>query len=84
MLLRLGSMMSGGAAALGGAAGLAAAGPFVAGIGTGVALVGGACLVRKAMRRRTGWRDHDAPEGHHEAEPFVAPDEGEAGPIPAS
>lgn len=72
----LGGTMMGGATALGGMAMLAAAGPFLAGIGVGAAVVGGACLARQAMRRRTAWRD----EG--DAMPAAAdpamPDEGAA------
>jgi hypothetical protein len=34
---------------------------FVAGLGLGAAAVGGACLARKAMKRRSEWRD----DHHH-------------------
>jgi len=83
MLLRLGSMMSGGAAALGGAALLAAVGPFVAGVGTGVALVGGACVLRKAVRHRTAWRDEGGAAAYPDTADPGMPDEGEPGPAAA-
>lgn len=83
MLLRCGStMMGGAAAAMGGMAMLAAAGPFLAGVGVGAALVGGACLARRALRHRTAWRDdrHGAAAATMADEPPM-PDEGE--PLPA-
>lgn len=43
--------------AMGGMAMLAGIGPFLAGIGVGAGIVGGAMLARKAMERRSGWRD---------------------------
>ena len=43
--------------AMGGMAVLAGIGPFLAGIGVGAGIVGGAILARKAMERRSGWRD---------------------------
>ena len=78
MLLRCGSRMLGGTAAtMGGMALLAMAAPFLAGVGLGAALTGGACL---AMRRRTAWRDehgsHPAGGAGMGAEPPM-PDEGE-------
>jgi hypothetical protein len=85
MLLRCGSTMLGGAAAtMGGMAMLAAAGPFLAGVGVGAALVGGACVARKAMRRRTAWRDEGsaATAATASAEPRM-PDEGESYPLGA-
>ena len=45
--------------AMGGMAMLAAVGPFLAGVGVGAAVVGGSVLARKAMQRRTSWRDDD-------------------------
>lgn len=45
--------------AMGGMAMLAAVGPFLAGLGVGAAVVGGSVLARKAMQRRTSWRDDD-------------------------
>jgi hypothetical protein len=75
MLLRCGTKMMGGAAAtMGGMAVLAAVGPFLAGIGVGAAVVGGALAARQAMRRRTAWREEDA------AGLPAMPDEGE--PMP--
>jgi ABC-type nickel/cobalt efflux system permease component RcnA len=32
---------------------------FAAGLGLGVAAVGGACLARRAMKQRSQWRDED-------------------------
>ena len=43
--------------AMGGMAVLAGIGPFLAGIGVGAGIVGGAILARKAMDRRSGWKD---------------------------
>ena len=90
MLLGCGTRMMGGGAtaALGGMAVLAAAGPFLAGLGVGAALVGGAVLARRAMKQRTAWREDDAGGGAAMAmggggagmtEPPM-PDEGEASP----
>jgi len=61
--------------AMGGMAMLAGVGPFLAGIGVGAGIVGGAYLARKAMNRRSGWRDDpiDSVAGD-------LPDEGEALP----
>jgi membrane protein implicated in regulation of membrane protease activity len=83
MLLRCGTRMMGGtAAAMGGMAMLAAAAPFLAGVGLGAAAVCGALAARKAVRRRTAWRD-EAAAGHGSSDPAM-PDEGEAtGPAPA-
>ena len=36
---------------------LAGTGPFFAGIGVGAGLVGAACLARRTMKRREGWKD---------------------------
>ena len=58
--------------AMGGMAVLAGIGPFLAGVGIGAGIVGGALLARKAMERRSGWRDE--PE---DSLPDL-PDEGEA------
>ncbi|MBX9697987.1 MAG: hypothetical protein K2X74_01065 [Acetobacteraceae bacterium] len=78
MLLRCGTRMMGGAAATMGGVALLAAAPFLAGVGVGAALVGGAAVARKAMRRRSAWRD----EGSVTAvdEPMM-PDEGEPRPL---
>jgi hypothetical protein len=61
--------------AMGGMAVLAGIGPFLAGIGVGAGIVGAACLARKAMKGRSGWRD----------EPVETlsdlPDEGEPSPV---
>jgi hypothetical protein len=43
---------------------------FMAGVGLGAAAVGGACLARKAMKRRSEWRDD-----HHAT---MAPTDGTA------
>jgi hypothetical protein len=62
MLMRcnpLGLPMAMAGTAMGGMAMMAAAGPFLAGLGVGAALVGGSVLVRKAMQRRNSWRDDD-------------------------
>lgn len=56
MLMRCGPMAMTGAT-LGGMAMLASVGPFLAGLGVGAAVVGGACLARRAMKQRTSWRD---------------------------
>jgi hypothetical protein len=91
MLLGCGTRMMGGGAtaALGGVAMLAAAGPFLAGLGLGAALVGGAVLARRAMRQRTAWRDDElgtasgAMAGTGDAgmaETPMMPDEGEPKP----
>ena len=61
--------------AMGGMAVLAGVGPFLAGIGVGAGIVGGAILARKAMGRRSGWRDEP---GAPTADDL--PDEGEALP----
>ncbi len=83
MLLRCGTRMMGGAAAtMGGMAMLAAAGPFLAGVGLGAAIVGGAVFAREAMRRRTAWRDEGS-EGLGMSSGPAMPDEGEAGATPA-
>lgn len=66
MLMRCGLMggpVAMGSAALGGMAMLASVGPFLAGLGVGAAVVGGACLARQAMKRRTSWRDDPDPMG---------------------
>jgi hypothetical protein len=70
-------MMGGAAATMGGMAMLAAAGPFMAGLGVGAALVGGACLARQVMKRRTSWRDDALDRG---ADAAMMPDEGETRP----
>ena len=81
MLLRCGSrMMGGGAAAMGGVMLLAAAGPFLAGIGVGAGIVGGACLARRALKRRSAWKDEDMVAAASEP---AMPDEGEAYPLNA-
>lgn len=79
MLLRCGTMMGGATAAMGGLALLAMTGPFLAGMGAGAALVGGACVARRAMRQRTAWRD----EGAGMASEPMMPDEGESRPVDA-
>lgn len=84
MLLRCGSrMMGGGAAAMGGMVMLAAAAPFLAGVGAGVGvgagIVGGACLARRAIKKRRSWKDEGAVSA---AEPAM-PDAGEAYPLGA-
>lgn len=80
MLLRCGSrMMGGGAAAMGGMVMLAAAGPFLAGVGVGAGIVGGACLARRAIKKRRSWKDEGAVSA---AEPAM-PDAGEAYPLGA-
>ncbi len=63
MLMRCGPMAMTGAmtGALGGMAMLASVGPFLAGLGVGAAVVGGACLARREMKKRTAWRDDPAP-----------------------
>ncbi len=81
MLLRCGTMMGGATAAMGGLAVLAMTGPFLAGMGVGAAVVGGACLARRAMRQRTGWRDEGTGAGLA-SEPMM-PDEGESRPVDA-
>ena len=58
--------------AMGGMAMLAGIGPFLAGIGVGAGIVGGAMLARKAMERRSGWRDEPSDTLSD------LPDEGEA------
>ena len=79
MLMRCGSTMMGGAAAtMGGMALLAGIGPFLAGLGVGAALVGGACLARQAMNRRSGWREDGAGMGMANDPLPPMPDEGEA------
>jgi hypothetical protein len=81
MLLRCGSRMMGGrAAAMGGVMLLAAAGPFLAGIGVGAGIVGGACLARRALKRRSGWKDDSAVDTAAEA---AVSDAGEAYPLGA-
>jgi hypothetical protein len=64
--------------AMGGMAVLAGIGPFLAGIGVGAGIVGGACLARRAMKKRSEWRDD---HGHAAAAAAGAedalPDEGE-------
>lgn len=63
-------------AMMGGMTMLACTGPFLAGVGVGAGIVGGAILARKAMERRSGWRDDpmDSMAGG-------LPDEGEASPV---
>jgi hypothetical protein len=64
--------------AMGGMAVLAGIGPFLAGVGVGAGIVGGACLARRAMRKRSEWR-----EDHGDvAAADVLPDEGE--PLPGA
>ncbi len=63
--------------AMGGMAVLAGIGPFLAGIGIGAGIVGGAVLARKAMQRRSGWRDEPSDTLSD------LPDEGEA-TVPAN
>jgi hypothetical protein len=63
--------------AMGGMAMLAGIGPFLAGIGVGAGIVGGAVLARKAMERRSGWRDDPVSDT---LAPDL-PDEGDAAPI---
>jgi hypothetical protein len=80
MLLRCGSRMMGGtAAAMGGMVMLAAAAPFLAGVGVGAGIVGGACLARRALKKRTAWKD----DGEISAAEPAMPDEGEAYPLGA-
>jgi hypothetical protein len=62
--------------AMGGMAMLACAGPFLAGVGVGAGIVGGAMLARKAMERRSGWRDDPVSTATDDM-----PDEGEATPV---
>lgn len=81
MLLRLGSTMMGGAATMGGVMMLAAAGPFLAGVGVGAGIVGGAVLARRAMKKRTAWRDEDSVAAAGDTP--AMPDEGEAYPLGA-
>lgn len=60
MLMRCGAFgapMAMTGAALGGMAMLASVGPFLAGLGVGAALVGGAFVARRQMEKRTAWRD---------------------------
>lgn len=81
MLLRCGSrMMGGGAAAMGGMVMLAAAGPFLAGVGVGAGIVGGACLARRALKQRRAWKDEGEVGTASEAS---MPDQGEAYPLGA-
>jgi hypothetical protein len=43
------------------AAGMTIAGlAFTAGVGAGAALVGGACLARRAMKKRNAWKEDKA------------------------
>ena len=63
--------------AMGGMVMLAGIGPFLAGIGVGAGIVGGAMLARKAMDRRSGWRDD--PVADTRADDL--PNEGDAAPI---
>ena len=51
---------------------------FTAGVGVGMAAVGAACLARRAMKQRRGWRDE--PDTLSAAE--ATPDEGQ--PIPGA
>lgn len=60
--------------AMGGMAVLAGIGPFLAGVGVGAGLVGASILARKAMERRSGWKDE--PDSTLDD----LPDEGEATP----
>ncbi|MBY0330413.1 MAG: hypothetical protein K2X49_07070 [Acetobacteraceae bacterium] len=76
MLLRCGTKVMGGAAAAMGGMALLAAGPFLAGLGVGAALVGGTCMARQAMRRRSAWRDEDAAMSMPASGPAM-PDEGD-------
>lgn len=65
MLMRcgiLGGPMAMTGATLGGMAMLASVGPFLAGLGVGAALVGGAFVARRQMEKRTGWRDASGPQ----------------------
>lgn len=64
--------------AMGGMAVLAGLGPFLAGIGVGAGIVGGAVLARKAMERRSSWRD----DAGSDPLPTDLPDEGDAVPAP--
>ncbi|MCO6416418.1 hypothetical protein JYK14_09590 [Siccirubricoccus sp. KC 17139] len=59
--------------AMGGLAVMTAVGPFLAGIGVGAGIVGGACLARRAMRKRSEWRDEPASDL---PPPEAMPDEG--------
>ncbi|MDO9711310.1 hypothetical protein [Paracraurococcus lichenis] len=62
-------------AMMGGMTMLACTGPFLAGIGVGAGIVGASILARKAMERRSGWRDEPVDTLTPEM-----PDEGEAAP----
>jgi hypothetical protein len=64
--------------AMGGMAVLAGIGPFLAGIGVGAGIVGGACLARRAMRKRSEWRE----DRGDVAATDTLPDEGE--PLPGA
>ncbi|MBK1657041.1 hypothetical protein [Paracraurococcus ruber] len=63
--------------AMGGMAMLASIGPFLAGLGVGAGLVGASLVARKAMERRSGWRDDPV-------DPLAdaMPDEGDAATAP--
>lgn len=56
MLMRCAIQASAMAALIGGVA-------FTAGVGLGVAAVGGACLVRNQMKKRSSWRDDSMSSG---------------------
>lgn len=62
--------------AMGGMAMMACIGPFLAGVGVGAGIVGGTMLARKAMERRSGWRDEPV-----DTMASGLPDEGESAPI---
>ncbi|GGC42674.1 hypothetical protein GCM10011504_21400 [Siccirubricoccus deserti] len=69
--------------AMGGMAVLAGIGPFLAGVGVGAGIVGGACLARQAMRKRSEWReDHGNVAAADVAAADTLPDEGE--PLPGA
>jgi len=65
-------------AMMGGMTMLACTGPFLAGIGVGAGIVGGAILARKAMERRSGWRDDPVADTLGSTD---LPDEGDAAPV---
>jgi hypothetical protein len=62
--------------AMGGMAMLACVGPFLAGVGVGAGVVGAAVLARKAMERRSGWREEPVTTISDDL-----PDEGESTPV---
>ena len=55
---------------------------FMAGVGLGAAAVGGACLARQAMKRRSEWQDdsHAMPPA---ASPMAGDDLAQPGAMPA-